>query len=222
MHWNVLDLKCNCDTTLYLLKCNVGCCCCTSMHCQYAPQVTTRVLLKLSVYIILETHSVKFYLRIMFQSSWLWNWSGWIFPGRLFSDYFGITWEFRHCWAFRLVWLYLRSKEEEKQFDDYFLFSSFIFGLKFDRGQFGWVDLSKPFCPTHHLTGPPATYQLHKSQLLLRNTKLHITELFQFFSFHGIPQFLWIFQGPWVWWKSFLQLLLLCYSTPHYYPKYEI
>ena len=144
MHWNVLDLKCNCDTTLYLLKCNVGCCCCTSMHCQYAPQVTTRVLLKLSVYIILETHSVKFYLRIMFQSSWLWNWSGWIFPGRLFSglfpDYLGI--------------LPLRSKKEKKQFDDYFLFSSFIFGLKFDRGQFGWVDLSKPFCPTHHLTGP--------------------------------------------------------------------
>ena len=144
MHWNVLDLKCNCNTTLYLLKCNVGCCCCTSMHCQYAPQVTTRVLLKLSVYIILETHSVKFYLRIMFQSSWLWNWSGWIFPGRLFSglfpDYLGI--------------LPLRSKKRKKQFDDYFLFSSFIFGLKFDRGQFGWVDLSKPFCPTHHLTGP--------------------------------------------------------------------
>ena len=182
MHWNVLDLKCNCDTTLYLLKCNVGCCCCTSMHCQYAPQVTTRVLLKLSVYIILETRSVKFYLRFMFQSSWLWNWSSRIFPGRLFSDYFGITWEFCHCWAFRLVWLHLRSKKRKKQFDDYFLFSSFIFGLKFDRGQFGWMDLSKPFCPTHHLTGPPATYhQLHKSQLLLRNTKLHITDtrLFQ-------------------------------------------
>ena len=48
-----------------------------------------------------------FYCRIMFQSSWLWNWSGWIFPGRLFPDYFRITWEFCHCWAFhRSIILY--------------------------------------------------------------------------------------------------------------------
>ena len=44
--------------------------------------------------------------QIIFQSSWLWNWSSQTWGRRLFSDYFRITWEFCHYQKFhsKLFW----------------------------------------------------------------------------------------------------------------------
>ena len=56
----------------------------------------------------------------------------------------------------------------------------------------------KAILPDSPPDGGHLQYQLHKSQLLLRNTKLHITAPVHISFIHGIPQLLWIFLGPWV------------------------
>ena len=156
----------------------------------------------------------------MFQSSWLWNWSGWIFPGRLFPDYFGIIWEFCHCWAFHgsnqlLVTFAFGFISDPKKKKNFPIISCFpVSSLDWSLSEANLGEPVKGILPNSPPDGAVASTNLNFSP---EHTKLHITDLFKFPLYHRIPQLLSIFQGPWVfgtgldvaWWKSFLSLLFL-------------